>query len=194
MRKLTLVMQTTLNGHVADGEGAFWEPFPYGDEEQDYANREVFDGVDTWIMGHGVWDGVTPWWDDVAAGGIPEDQPLTPALAEFGRLYAKMDKVLVSHDPGAAPGRRVLSGDLVPQLEALKAGEGGDIVVSGGPDMLAPLMQAPGLIDEYLLTVHPAVITDGPDLFGALTADLKLRLVKAKVFGGGVVKLFYAPL
>ena len=53
------------------------------------------------------------------------------------------------------------------------------------------LASAPGLIDEYLLSIHPAVITDGPQLFEALPSSLALSLVDSRVFPSGCVILRY---
>lgn len=50
------------------------------------------------------------------------------------------------------------------------------------------------MIDEYLLALHPALITNGPQIFAGLTTDLALRLVDAKVFDGGCVLLRYAAI
>ena len=60
---------------------------------------------------------------------------------------------------------------------------------------LAPnLERFPGLIDEYLIVVHPAVLSDGPRLFGDVTTDLGFRLIDGKIFQGGCVMLRYEPL
>ena len=50
--------------------------------------------------------------------------------------------------------------------------------------------RTPGLIDEYLIAVHPAVISAGPHLLG-LSTDLALRLVEATTFDAGCVLLRY---
>jgi hypothetical protein len=34
MRKIVVHMQSTVNNCIANEEGAFWEPFPWGDPEQ----------------------------------------------------------------------------------------------------------------------------------------------------------------
>jgi hypothetical protein len=41
MRKIVVHMQSTVNNCIANEEGAFWEPFPWGDPEQAYIN-DVF--------------------------------------------------------------------------------------------------------------------------------------------------------
>jgi hypothetical protein len=39
MRTLVLHMQTTLNNRIANADGVFWEPFPWGEEEMAWLNR-----------------------------------------------------------------------------------------------------------------------------------------------------------
>lgn len=90
-----------------------------------------------------------------------------------------------------AADRVVLRGDPVAELLALKARPGGDILLSGGPRTIGPLADTPGVIDEYLISLHPAVVATGPQLFEGLTADLALRLVETKAFEGGCVILRY---
>jgi hypothetical protein len=34
VRKIVLHMQTTLDNRIANAQGVFWEPFPWGDEEK----------------------------------------------------------------------------------------------------------------------------------------------------------------
>ena len=50
------------------------------------------------------------------------------------------------------------------------------------------------LVDEYLIAVHPAVITAGPRMFDHLTRDLALELVHAEVFDAGSVVLHHRVL
>jgi dihydrofolate reductase len=50
-----------------------------------------------------------------------------------------------------------------------------------------------GLIDEYLVTVHPVVLGTGKPLFGNLSDRIKLRLVGTKTFKTGAVELHYKP-
>jgi hypothetical protein len=41
MRRIVVHMQSTLNGCIANAQGSFWQPFPWGDPEQAHIN-EVF--------------------------------------------------------------------------------------------------------------------------------------------------------
>ena len=61
MRKIVLHMQTTLDNRIANVHGAFWEPFPWGDEEMAYIT-ERFRAADTWATGRRLYEAVVPWW------------------------------------------------------------------------------------------------------------------------------------
>ena len=49
MRKLTVLMQTTLDGRISTADGLFWQPFAWGEEETAYVNQ-AFARADTWAM------------------------------------------------------------------------------------------------------------------------------------------------
>lgn len=191
MRNIVVHMQSTLDGRIANADGGFWEPFPWGDVEMAWLN-EHFRAADTWVLTRPLYDAIVPWWDAVAAGEVPDDVPeVSPVLQDFARIQRAMTKVVISSTMEAAGDREVVSGDVAAALTELKAGPGADVILSAGPRTLAPLVGAPGLIDEYLIVVHPAVLTAGPRLFDGLGRDLALELREAKVFAGGCVVLRY---
>ena len=67
----------------------------------------------------------------------------------------------------------------------------GSILLSAGPTTLVPMLASTGLVDELVMPVHPAVITDGPRLFDDLPADLAFTLAEAQTFASGCVVLHY---
>jgi dihydrofolate reductase len=191
MRKLVAHLQTTLNNRIATAAGTFWEPFPWGQEEIRYVNQ-AFAAADTWALSRAMYDVIAPWWDVVAAGGVPADAPpITDADREFAEIYTGLAKVVLSTTLPPAEGRTVIGGDIAAQLAAMKEGDGRDIVLSCGPATLAPLAATPGLVDEYLVVIHPAVVAEGRPMFDGLTADIALELRESKVFDGGAVVLRY---
>ena len=192
MRKIILHMQSTLDGRIATADGGFWEPFPWGDVEMAWLNDQ-FRAADTWVLTRPLYEAIVPWWDAVAAGEVPDDVPeVSPVLQDFARIQRAMTKVVISSTMDATDDREVVSGDVVAALTELKTRPGADVVLSAGPRTLAPLAGTPGLIDEYLIVVHPAVLTAGPRLFDGLARDVALELHEAKVFDGGCVVLRYA--
>ena len=192
MRRIVVVMQTTLNSRIGTSEfGVFWDPFPWGEPEQAWLN-DVFRRADTWAMSRRMFEAIVPWWEGVAGGDVPADAgELNPADIAFASIQHGLRKVVFSSTLEPALDRDVISGDLAAQLAALKATEGADIVLSCGPRTLAPLAGTPGLIDEYVVAVHPAVVSRGPGLFDGLEVDLALELLESRVFDGGAVALRY---
>ena len=90
-----------------------------------------------------------------------------------------MRKVVISRIWPATDQRPVIGGDLAEALTALKNEEGdADILLACGPTTLGPLASAPGLVDEYVIAVHPAVLSAGPQLFDHFTANLTLELIE----------------
>ena len=175
MRKIVVHMQTTLDNRIVNGAGMLSEPFPRGEQEQAYINDE-FRAADTLVLSRVLYDAIVPWWDAVARGELPDDAPpASPAYTDFAAIQHAMPKVVFSRHMMAGPNLAVISGDLLAHLAELKRQAGGTILLAAGPNTLGPLADAPGLIDEYLVVVHPAVLADGPRMFDGLTRALALR-------------------
>lgn len=196
MRKIIAHMHATLDGRISRSDGFFWEPFPWGDEETAHVNR-MFVAADTWVMSRKVYEFVIPYWEQVAAGAAPDVGVAdSPARDELAQILVGLNKVVLSHtlqdDP--ATKRAVICGNVISQLRDLKERDGADIIASFGPRTLGPLAGEPGLIDEYLLVIHPAVLTAGPRMFEHLTRDLHLHLQDARVFHAGAAVLHYSTL
>jgi dihydrofolate reductase len=98
--------------------------------------------------------------------------------------------LLTSDTWASTPEPPVINEDVVSALRELKRSEGdANILLACGPKTLGPLISAPGLVDEYVIAVHPAVLAEGPQLFESLSRDMALELVDATPFDGGVVVL-----
>ena len=178
-------MQTTLDNRIATADGTFWEPFSWGEQEQAHVN-DCYRTAGTWAMSSVLYDAILPWWEKVAAGGIPADvDSLGPADLEFAGLLEGMRKVVFTNDPDFRSAA-VLRGDLAPQLAELRDGGDGDIILSAGPATLAALWP---VVDELLLAVHPVVIAEGPALF---TTPLSLEHRSTTTFPSGVQLVRYA--
>ncbi|MEO7068971.1 MAG: dihydrofolate reductase family protein [Nostocoides sp.] len=193
MRKLIVLMQVTLDGRISHADGRFWQPFAWGEEETAYVN-ETYARADTLAISRRLYEVVVPYWEQVAAGTLPDAEVLeSPASLEFARLLGGMRKVVLSHtledDPNTR--REVRSGDAVAHLEQLKNQDGTDIIACFGPETLGPLADAPGLIDEYFLIIHPAVLASGPRLFDHITHDLGFMLDSARIFDSGAAIMRY---
>lgn len=80
----------------------------------------------------------------------------------------------------------LLSGNVVDAVRDLKRRLSGDLVVIGSGALLQSLMAA-GLVDEWLLTIHPLVLGAGRRLFPGVGPHLSLRLIETKPTTTGVI-------
>ncbi|SRR5258706_2045056 len=86
----------------------------------------------------------------------------------------------------------LLSGNLPEAVTALKAQQGGDLVMMGSGELIQSLMKH-NLIDRFVLLIHPLVLGSGRRLFTDDGAFAALRLVSAKPTPNGVVVATYEP-
>ncbi|MFE3189693.1 dihydrofolate reductase family protein [Nocardia sp. NPDC059240] len=86
----------------------------------------------------------------------------------------------------------LLPGDAVTALRALRAEQPDlDLVTLGSGELLRSLMRA-GMIDEYLLSIHPLTIGSGTRLFDGVEPGA-LRLIDAVPTTTGVLMATYRP-
>ncbi|PTT61096.1 dihydrofolate reductase family protein [Arthrobacter sp. HMWF013] len=101
-------------------------------------------------------------------------------------------KYVASHNPEAQlewPNSTLLRGDVPDAVRNLKQGSETNLVVMGSGVLIGSLMAA-GLIDEYLLMIHPLVLGSGRRLFAGGT-PASLRLVDSSATAAGVLIATY---
>jgi dihydrofolate reductase len=79
--------------------------------------------------------------------------------------------------------------DLVEAVKKMKQQPGKDLGVPGGIRTAQTFVRL-GLIDEYVLMVHPVAIGNGQRVF---TDRVNLELVSAKTYPSGVMRVCYRP-
>jgi dihydrofolate reductase len=84
----------------------------------------------------------------------------------------------------------VLSGDVADEVRALKAQQGGDILVAGSASLVRELTSL-GLVDEFRLMVFPIVLGHGKRLFADVTGTPVLALADTRSLDSGAVILTY---
>ena len=84
----------------------------------------------------------------------------------------------------------VLGPDVAAEVAALKAQDGGDILVYGSGQLTRFLLER-GLVDQLNLLVYPVTLGTGKRLFGETPVNLKLT--ESRAFSSGVVLLQYVP-
>ena len=85
---------------------------------------------------------------------------------------------------------KVIRGDVVAGIAALKKEHRGDLLVEGSARVVQTLMRH-GLVDELRLMVFPIVLGSGKRLFGDMDHAAKLQLTSSKTAGDGIMLLTY---
>jgi dihydrofolate reductase len=86
----------------------------------------------------------------------------------------------------------LLAGDAADAVADLRQQPGGDIVILGSGELIQSLRRR-GLIDSYVLLIHPLVLGSGRRLFPEGAPPTELRLVDSVTTTKGVIIATYEP-
>ncbi|MBV8160127.1 MAG: dihydrofolate reductase [Acidimicrobiia bacterium] len=137
-------------------------------------------GLSGWLFGRRSYEGLLEAWN--ARGG-----PFKEALNNTPKYVAST----TLRDPLPWPNSTLLRGEIADAVRALKAQSIGVLAIMGSGELIASLMPA-GLIDEYLLMIHPLVLGAGRWLFPE-ELRVPLRLMECVATPTGVVIALYQP-
>ena len=191
MRKLVAVESLTLDGVMQapgrpdeDTRGGFehggWA-VPYADQAMGRAMGERMAQRGSIVLGRRTYEDFAGYWPK------QEDNPYTEALNRAQKYVAST----TLSEPLPWENSTLLEGDAVDGLAALKEADGGNLTVIGSGELVRSLITR-GLIDEYLLLIHPLVLGSGQRFFpdGAFAP---LELVDSLTTTTGVVIATYRP-
>ena len=88
---------------------------------------------------------------------------------------------------------RLVKDNISQEISKMKQQPGKDMVIFGRGSIVSTFMHH-DLIDEYRIIVNPIVLGNGNPLFIGIKDKHNLKLLKTRVFGSGVVILYYQPL
>lgn len=135
------------------------------------------------LYGRKIYELMRYWDEDQAGWGQDE--------TAFAAAWRQQRKWVVSSTLAhLGPNARRLDGDLEAAARALKAEEEGEIEVAG--PTLAHALGQMGLIDEYRIYLHPAVLGRGKPFFAGPRPPL--RLMSQDRIGADVLRLCYRPV
>ena len=111
---------------------------------------------------------------------------------EFADKFNSMPKYVVSKTLTNPEweNTRVLEGDMPDSVARLRDELDGDIVIHGSRQLAQGLLEA-DLVDELRLMVFPVVVGSGQRLFGDLSDQRPLRLLRTESVGDGVAILVF---
>ena len=161
------------------------------DPEEANDNLEFLKNFSCGIMGFPTYVGMAAYWKHVA-----EDPQSSDKDRDVANVVNKYYAYVLSRKEESLPttdSELILfknDADIIHAVQALKKKVGKPIGVAGGV-RTAQMLSRLGLIDEYILTIHPVVIGFGKPLF---TSKIHLELVNSKTYKNGVIRTTYRPI
>ena len=185
MRKLiALVFNFSLNGLLADEGTDFWdfcfsELDEQGGPDHDKETLDFLGGASVHLMGRTAYEGM--------AAHMPNN-----ADHPWGEILNSGRKVVVSRTMEAADWENttIVTGHTAEEIERLRQGGDGHIVVWGGVRLWRSLMQL-DLIDEWRLSMYPYLTSRGTLLFEDVPRSYRLDLVSSVPASNGILELWY---
>ena len=193
MRTLSMFNHVTLDGVMQapgspeeDRRGGFahggWA-VPYGDDvlAERFGSGMSADGA--LLLGRRTYEAFAAIWPHQ-----PEDNPFTRVMNDYRKYVAS--RTLTG--PLEWNNSTLLEGDAADAVARLKEEDGPDLVILGSGALVRSLMPH-GLIDRYLLTIHPLVLGPGIRLFTEEAPYNQLRLLDVTPTTTGVLIAEYEP-
>lgn len=187
MRKLTLQMQTSLDGFVATGPNDEQAWVTWALEEIKPHVVALLDSIDTILIGRKLAVDYIPFWLDTAKK--PDDP-----MIEFATRIVAAKKFVFTHTLSKSPwpNTELAKGNLTDEVNKLKNQPGKDIVVYGGSSFVSALIKE-RLIDELQFYINPVVLGKGDHIFDQIDTFRQLKLKESVALNCGIVKVIYKP-
>jgi dihydrofolate reductase len=183
MAKLIYAMNVSVDGYTEDAQGGFdWGATD--DVESHIQICELVSVFGTHLYGRKIYDKMVYWENPVGGGDLPA------YLQEFARRWQAAEKIVYSKtlaEPRSQRTRveREIDAEAVRRM---KAEAKRDINIAG-PELAAQAIRA-GLVDEFLMIVHPVVVGGGKRFFPN-GVQYELSLIEERRLHSGAVVLRY---
>ena len=183
MRKLiATVFNYSLDGLLSDPGTEFWEfcfSLPENRDPDHPAQLEFLQSAYAHIMGRTAYEAIA-------------ESMTTNTGHPFSAILTAGRKVVFSRTLKTAEwaNTTIAAGDTTEEVDKLRRGGDGHIVVWGGVGLFRSLMQL-DLIDELQVSMFPYVAGEGTRLFDGVPKSYRLDLVSSTEFSNGTVGLHY---
>lgn len=189
MRKIIVSMNVTLDGFMAGPDCELdWHVESWSPDMAASLCRQL-DQADTILLGRVTYTAMARYWPHRALDiSFPRED------VAFACMMNSYTKIVFSRSLAADPigwnNSRWVKGNAKKEILKLKQQPGKDMIIYGSGKLVSSLMSW-GLIDEYVLWVHPVVLCKGKAFFNGLHKRLALQLLETTRFSSGVVRLSY---
>ena len=190
VRKVFLYMTMTCDGYFAGPHSELDWMSQTPDQELTDDVVAYFQGIDRGFIGYPTASGMIPYWLNVAnnpsasegeraiAQAVNSLHPFVVSRQEEKIEWEHAELLVVKSDT-----------ELVEAVKKIKRQPGKNLGVPGGIRTAQTFVRL-GLLDEYVLMVHPVAIGNGQRIF---TNRVNLELVSTKTYKSGVTRVCYRP-
>ncbi|GAA4902584.1 dihydrofolate reductase [Stackebrandtia albiflava] len=179
MRKLiACVFNYSLDGLLADPDTGFWDfCFSRPDDPVEITEQAaLFDAAEAHIMGRVAYEGMSR--------AMPTSDRLFAPGLNAGRKFVFSTTMKTAEWNNTT----VVSGDTIEEVDRIRRGGDGHVIVWGGVRMWRTLMER-DLIDEFHVDMYPYVAGRGTRLFDGFLESYPLDLVSSTGFRSGITLL-----
>lgn len=179
---IATVFNHSLDGLLADEGTPFWDfcfSLPENDRPDDGAHLRFIGSAHAHVFGRTAYEDIS------VAMQAATDHPFAPILNAAPKVV--FSRTMASAD---WPNTTIASGDTTQELDRLRQGGDGHVLVWGGVRLWRSLMER-DLIDELRVSLFPYVAGRGTRLFEGVPSDYRLDLVAAEPSPSGIVELRY---
>ncbi|MGY3213555.1 dihydrofolate reductase family protein [Mucilaginibacter sp. HD30] len=190
MRKLILSVNVTVDGFMAGPNCELDWHFSRWTAEMAEAQSRQLSRADTVLLGRVTYKAMAAYWSATRSDLCFPREDLA-----FADLINSRQKVVFSRtltDLNWTNSVRV-SGNIGSEIYKLKNLQGNDIIIYGSSKLVSSLMRL-GVIDEYVMWVHPVILGSGKLLFSKTKFITNMQVSRVQRFDSGVVLLHYSKL
>ena len=193
MKKLVVSEFLTLDGVMQapgypqeDMEGGFkyggWQ-MPYGDAEGSKIIGEFIAAADALLLGRVTYQIFASYFPNA-----PENDPIVDKLNSMPKYVVSTTLERVEWNNST-----LIKKNVKEEVAKLKQKPGSGFLYISGSGKLAQYLMKAGLVDEYVLYIHPLILGSDKRLFDNGVGPINLKLIDTKTTGSGVVILTYQP-
>jgi dihydrofolate reductase len=184
MRKIIVEEWISLDGYASDRDGQL--NFFASKVRSSYSARQTFlDSVDCILFGRQTYQQFARLWPERPV----QDDGLAQKINQTRKVV--FSNTLTEAPWGSWPPVEIVSGDVIKNLQDLKAAPGKSIVLWGSITLVQAFLPE-NLIDEFHLHVCPALTGGGRKLFDPMIVPQSLTLTETQQFENGIVLLRYS--
>lgn len=184
MRKIILIVHTSLDGFVAGVNGEF-DNFKPSPENLDFV-CSLTDHSDAALVGRVSYEMLESFWPNAR-----ENKNATPSEVKYSNWYNNSEKIVISNSlPGNKEKTTIVSDNIADRISEIKSQTGKNILMFGSPTTFETLNRL-NLIDEYWVIQYPVFFGKGIPFFTRVQNPNRLKLLNVKQFSEGEIAIHY---